>query len=446
MIPTDRRLIRGHVLALRSDPFAGDPEAALLDLPRGGVLIAGGRIAEVGDGAALARAHPDSAEEDMGDALILPGFVDCHVHYPQTAIVASWGARLIDWLNRYTFPEELRFADPAYARAQAERFLDLILAEGTASACVYATVHASSAEAIFAAAEARGLRLAAGKVLMDRNAPEGLTDDPETGAAESDALAARWHGRGRLSYAITPRFAPTSTREQLAAAGALRRARPDCLMQTHLSEQPEEIAWVRELFPEAEDYLAVYEAAGLAGPGAIMGHAIHLSERERAALAATGSAVAHCPTSNLFIGSGLCDVAGLAEAGVAVGLATDIGGGSSFSMLATMRAAYEVSQLRGRPLHPAQLLWLASEGSARAMRLGGVIGTLAEGAEADLVALEPGAIPALAQRAARAESAAELLFALQMLGDSRCVRAVWSAGRRVHDRHAPRPPVLDPDA
>ena len=172
MIPTDRRLIRGHVLALRSDPFAGDPEAALLDLPRGGVLIAGGRIAEVGDGAARARAHPDAAEEDIGDALILPAFVDCHVHYPQTAIVASWGARLIDWLNRYTFPEELRFADPAYARAQAERFLDLILAEGTASACVYATVHASSAEAIFAAAEARGLRLAAGKVLMDRNAPD----------------------------------------------------------------------------------------------------------------------------------------------------------------------------------------------------------------------------------------------------------------------------------
>ena len=424
------RLIRGRVLACRRDPFAGAPEDALLDLPGGGVLVEAGRIAAVGGGAALAAAHPGAEETDLGEALILPGFVDCHVHYPQTGIVASWGARLIDWLDRYTFPEELRFADPAYARAQAETFLDLILAEGTTSAAVYATVHPGSAEALFAAAVARGLRMAAGKVLMDRNAPAGLTDDPERGAAESEALIRRWHGRGRLSYAITPRFAPTSSPAQLAAAGALRAAHPDCLVQTHLSEQPEEIAWVAELFPEAEDYLAVYETAGLSGAGAIMGHAIHLTERERAALAASGAAVAHCPTSNAFIGSGLCDVMGLAEAGVTVGLATDVGGGSSFSMLTTMRAAYEVSALRGRPLHPAQMLWLATEGSARAMRLCGVVGTLAEGAEADLVAIDPGRIPALAQRAARAETAAELLFAVQMLGDARAVVGTWSGGRR----------------
>ncbi|MEO1688779.1 MAG: guanine deaminase [Pseudomonadota bacterium] len=427
----DETLLLGRTLAFASDPFEGTPERSATVEARGGVLLRGGRIAAVGGGAALRAAHPGAAVEDLGEALILPGFVDCHAHYPQTAIVASWGRRLIDWLNGYTFPEELRFAEPAYARAQAELYLDLILANGTTTACVYATVHPQSAEAIFAAAEARGLRLIAGKVMMDRNAPEGLTDTAERGAEESAALIARWHGRGRLSYAITPRFAPTSSPAQLAAAGALRAAHPDCLVQTHLSEQPEEIAWVAELFPDAPDYLGVYERFGLAGPGAIMGHAIHLTPRERAALAETGSGIAHCPTSNTFIGSGLCDVRGLVEGGAKVGLATDTGGGSSFSMLRTMAAAYEVSQLRGAPLHPAELLWLATEGSARALGLEGVVGRLEAGAEADVIALDPAATPVLAQRTARAEDVWDQIFAAQMLGDDRCVSGVWVAGRRV---------------
>ena len=421
----------GRVRAFRADPFLGAPERSAVYEARGGVLVEGGRISAVGEGAALRRAHPQAEVEDLGEALILPGFVDCHAHYPQTAIIASWGRRLIDWLNGYTFPEEMRFADAAYARARAELYLDLCLANGITTACVYATVHPQSAEAVFAAAEARGLRLIASKVMMDRNAPEGLRDDPERGAEESAALISRWHGRGRLSYAITPRFAPTSSEAQLAAAGALRAAHPECLVQTHLSEQPEEIAWVRELFARDADYLAVYERHGLAGAGAVMGHCIHLEPRERAALGASGASVAHCPTSNTFIGSGLCDVRGLREAGAKVGLATDVGGGSSFSMLRTMGAAYEVSQLHGAPLHPAELLWLASEGSARALGLSGVVGTLAAGAEADLIALDLRATPVLAQRASRAESVWEELFAAMMLGDDRCVSGVWVDGRRI---------------
>lgn len=424
-------LLLGRTLGFLRDPFEGAPERSARCEDRGGVLMRDGRIAAVGSGAALRAAHPGAMVEDLGDALILPGFVDCHAHYPQTAIIASWGRRLIDWLNGYTFPEELRFSDPAYGRVQAELYLDLILASGTTTACVYATVHPESAEAIFAAAEARGMRLIAGKVMMDRNAPEGLTDTAERGAEESAELIARWHGRGRLRYAITPRFAPTSSPAQLAAAGALRAANPDCLVQTHLSEQPEEIAWVAELFPDARDYLDVYERHGLAGAGSVMGHAIHLTQRERRALGTSGASVAHCPTSNAFIGSGLCDVRGLVEGGAKVGLATDTGGGSSFSMLRTMAAAYEVSQLRGAPLHPAELLWLATEGSARALGLEGVVGRLAEGAEADVIALDLSATPGLAQRTARAEDVWEQVFAAQMLGDDRCVSGVWVGGRRV---------------
>ena len=436
MTAPDARLILGRTLAFHADPFAVPPEEAAVHRRRGAVLVEGGRIAAVDEADRLRAAHPQAAVEDMGDCLILPAFVDCHVHYAQTGIIASWGRRLIDWLNGYTFPEELRFADPAHARAQAELYLDLCLANGIASACVYCTVHPESAEALLAAAQARGLRMTAGKVMMDRNAPEGLRDTAERGAAETEALIARWHGRGRLGVAVTPRFAPTSTPAQLEAAGAVWAAHPDCLMQTHLSEQPEEIAWVRELFPRARDYLDVYERAGLVGPGAIMGHAVHLTDRERARMAETGTGVAHCPTSNAFIGSGLCDVAGLARAGIPVGLATDVGGGSSFSMLATMRSAYEVAQLRGSALHPAQLLWLATEGSARVMRLSGVVGRLAPGAEADLVALDLAATPVLAQRTARARDVWEEVFAAQILGDDRCIRATWSGGRRLHDRDA----------
>ncbi len=420
-------LFLGQTVAFEADPFSAPPETALRHERRGAVLLSGGRIAAVGGRDSLVAAHPAARRVELGDLILAPGFVDGHVHYPQTRIVASWGERLIDWLNRYTFPEEMRFADPAYAAAVAEEWLDLLAANGTTAACTFCTIHPESVDAIFAAAERRAMALTAGKTMMDRNAPEGLRDDAKTGYDQSKALLARWHGVGRLEYAVTPRFAPTSTPEQLEAAGALWAEHPDCAMQTHLSEQPEEIEWVRSLFPGDADYLAVYERFGLSGPGAVMGHAIHLTERERKALAERGAAVAHCPTSNAFIGSGLCDVAGLKAMGVEVGLATDTGGGSSFSMLATMRSAYEIGQLRGAKLHPAQLLWLATEGSARTLRRPD-LGRLAAGAAADLVALDPSATPALAARAARAESIHDLLFALIILGDDRAVAETWIAG------------------
>jgi len=299
------------------------------------------------------------------------------------------------------------------------------------SAAAFCTIHPESVDALFQAGQARGMRLTAGKVMMDRNAPEGLRDTPQSGYDQSKALIDRWAGQGRLSYAVTPRFAPTSTPEQLEVAGALWAEHPDCAMQTHLSEQHEEIAWMKDLFPDDPDYLAVYQRFGLSGPGAIMGHAIHLTDREIAALRDTGAAVAHCPTSNAFIGSGMCDVTGLRAAGVPVGLATDVGGGSSFSMLATMRSAYEIGQLRGDALHPAQLWWLATAGSAAAMRVGEQIGGLAKGMEADLVILDPDATPVLAQRTQRAEDIWDVLFALIILGDDRAIHQTWVNGRDV---------------
>ncbi|MFN3971888.1 MAG: guanine deaminase [Gemmobacter sp.] len=419
-------LILGQVLTFADDPFVAGPQAAR-HWTRGGMLVEGGRIVAVGDGANLRAAHPGVRVTDYGAALISAGFVDAHVHYPQTAIIASWGKRLIDWLNRYTFPEEMRFADPAYAAEVAGRYCDLTLAQGTTSFCTYGTVHPVSVDAIMRAAQARGQRIWAGKTCMDRNAPAGLRDTPQSAYDDSRALLRAWHGVDRLSYVVTPRFSPTSTPEQLAALGALWREHPDCLMQTHLSEQVDEIAWVQGLFPQSRDYLDTYEAQGLLREGAVYGHAIHLTPRERARLAEAGASLVHCPTSNTFIGSGLFDM-GLARV-LRVGLATDTGGGSSFSMLRTMAAAYEVAQLRGQALHPAQLWWLATAGSARALHAGDRIGTIAPGMEADLVVIDLASAPAIAQAAARADDLWQALFPTIMMGDDRAIRAVWVGGR-----------------
>ncbi len=423
-----KRLFLGQTIAFKASPFDFGPDAAETD-SHGGVLVEHGRIAEVGHGPDMQARHPDAEVTDYGRHVILPGFVDAHVHYPQTAIIASWGKRLIDWLNTYTFPEEMRFGDADYAADIAGRYLDLALSNGTTTAASFATIHPESVDAIFMAAEARGMRMVAGKTCMDRNAPDGLQDTVQSAYDDSKALLERWNGKGRLGYAITPRFSPTSTREQLEALGALWSEHPECLMQTHLSEQVDEVAWVRDLFPEAEDYLSTYEAAGLIGPGALFGHAIHLTEREIARLSETGSAVVHCPTSNTFIGSGLFDAAGLARRNVTVGLATDTGGGSSFSMLRTMAAAYEVAQLRGQALHPSTLLWLATAGSAKAMRLDDKIGTLAIGKEADLVVLDLASTDAIRQRSERANDIWESVFPTIMMGDDRSIHDVIIAGQ-----------------
>jgi len=423
-------LILGQVLSYNADPFSEGPGAAQVERD-GGVLIDGGMIRATGPAKTLRAAHPMARVTDYGSALISAGFVDSHVHYPQTAIIASWGKRLIDWLNTYTFPEEMRFADPAYAAEIAARYFDLTLAQGTTTVCSYTTIHPASVEAFFDQARARGLRAYAGKTCMDRNAPDGLRDTAQSAYDDSAALLASWHGVDRLSYVVTPRFSPTSTPAQLEALGALWRANPTCLMQTHLSEQLDEIAWVRGLFPDARDYLDTYEAHGLLGAGGLYGHAIHLDPREVDRLTEMGAAVIHCPTSNCFIGSGLFDMQGLVARGLRVGLATDTGGGSSFSMLRTMASAYEVAQLRGVAVHPAQLWWLATVGSARALQADHQIGNIAPGMEADLVVIDLASTPAIAQATARAGNPWQQIFPTIMMGDDRAIKAVWVNGRLI---------------
>ncbi|MFK7938685.1 MAG: guanine deaminase [Roseovarius sp.] len=417
-----------------------DPSAPVTELPGSvqlheAVAVADGHILAVGPRRALQDRYPTAHRHDYADALILPGFVDAHMHYPQTGIIASWGKRLVDWLNTYTFPEELLFEDPAYCATIAARYLDLALANGTTTMSSFCTIHPSSVTAFFEAAQLRNMRVVAGKTCMDRNAPDGLRDTAQTAYDQSEAAIRQWHGQGRLSYAITPRFSPTSSPEQLHALGALWAAYPDCLMQTHLSEQHDEVAWVASLFPDARDYLDTYEAHGLLGERGLYGHAIHLTPRECDRLAETGAALIHCPTSNNFIGSGLFDMGARLSEGQHVGLATDTGGGSSFSMLRTMAAAYETAQLSGTVLHPAQMLWLATAGSARALHLQGKIGTLAAGMEADMVVLDLASTPAIAQRAARADDLWEAVFPTLMMGDDRAVQAVWIAGQPVASAH-----------
>ena len=422
-------ILTGQVLTFTGSPFQGDPtgSARLSEA----VLMQCGRITATGTLAEMQAIAPGAQVQGQGDALIMAGFVDAHAHYPQTAMIASWGKRLIDWLNSYTFPEEMRFKEAAYAADIAGRYLDLTLSNGTTSVCSYCTIHATSVDAFFAAAQTRNQRVFAGKTCMDRNAPEGLRDTAQSGYNDSKALLEKWHGVDRLSYAITPRFSPTSTPEQLEAMGALWAEHPDCLMQTHLSEQTDEIDWVKSLYPEARDYLDTYETHGLLGARGLYGHAIYLEERERDRLREVGGALIHCPTSNTFIGSGLFNTAARIAEGQRVGLATDTGGGSSFSMLRTMAAAYEIGQLTGTALHPAQLLWLATVGSAETLHMGGIIGNVTPGAEADVIAIDLASTPAIAQRHAQASDLWEAVFPTIMMGDDRAIRQVWLAGKPV---------------
>ena len=425
-----KHLLLGQTLGFSGNPLLGDWANTTHFDSAGGVLIEGDRIIATGPGATLRAQNPDVAIMDYGDALISAGFVDAHMHYPQTGIIASWGKQLIDWLNTYTFPEESRFGDRAYADDVAGRALDLALAHGTTTLTSFCTIHPESVDAFFEAAATRNMAVVAGKTCMDRNAPDTLRDTAQSAYDDSKALLEKWHGANRAHYAITPRFSPTSTPEQLTALGALWAEHPECLMQTHLSEQLPEISWVKELFPQARDYLDTYEAFGLLGARGLYGHAIHLEDREISRLAEVGAAVIHCPTSNTFIGSGLFDLMGLAKSQLSIGLATDTGGGSSFSMLRTMAAAYEIGQLRGTALHPSQLMWLATEGSAGALKLLGEIGHLGAGAMADIAVLDLKSTPAIAQRANRADDIWGSLFPTIMMGDDRAVRDVWVAGQR----------------
>ena len=427
----NRKIIKGRALSFSENPFNHHFNFHSLSPDNKYIYVNNGLIEGIGDTPNLNPAYDNAERIDPGDHVIMGGFVEAHFHYPQTAIIASWGKRLIDWLNTYTFPEEMRFGDPTYAAEIAERYVEFALHNGTTSMASYCTIHPESVEAFFTAAADRNMCVVAGKTCMDRNAPDGLRDSAKSAYDDSKALIERWQSKGRAHYAITPRFSPTSTPEQLEALGALWAEHPECLMQTHLSEQTDEIAWVRELFPNARDYLDTYETFGLLGERGLYGHAIHLEPREMDRLAEVGASVVHCPTSNTFIGSGLFNTAGMMAREINVGLATDTGGGSSFSMLRTMAATYEIAQLRGVALHPAQLLWLATCGSARALHLDNQIGNIASGMAADMVVLDLASTPAIAQRSARAEDIWEEIFPTIMMGDDRAIAATYVAGQRV---------------
>ena len=434
MMSNTRKAYRAAILHSLADPAVVGVEQSYEYFEDGILLIENGKVAQVGAAAELLPKLAGVEVQHYRDALITPGFIDTHIHYPQTGMIASYGEQLLDWLNTYTFPTEQQFKDKAHASDVAAIFLKELLRNGTTTALVFGTVHPQSVDAFFEQADKLNLRMIAGKVLMDRNAPDYLTDTAESGYAESKALIERWHGKGRLHYAVTPRFAPTSTPEQLELAGKLLGEYPDLYMHTHLSENRKEIEWVKELFPERKGYLDVYDHHKLIGPRAVFAHGVHLCDDECKRLAETGSAVAFCPTSNLFLGSGLFDLNKLEAHGVRVGLGTDVGAGTSFSQLQSLNEAYKVMQLQGKKLDPFKSLYLATLGGANALYLDDQLGNFLPGKDADFLVLDYNATPLISYRMQQAKSLEERLFALTMLGDDRAVKETFAAGVSVHQR------------
>ena len=424
---------RAALFHLLGDPAGGGADAYAWH-PDGLLLVEDGVIQACGAYADIAPQLGDTPVEVLAGKLITPGFIDLHVHFPQTDIIAAHGAQLLDWLEQHIFPAEAAFADPAHAADTAQFFVSELLRNGTTTALVFASVHKGSVEALFSEALARNMRLIAGKVLMDRNAPAELQDTVEKGRRETLELIAEWAGKGRLGYAVTPRFAITSTDAQLAMAGEIVRNHPDVWMQTHLAENRAELEAVAELFPDAEDYLNVYELYGLVGPRSVFAHCIHLDDGAFARMAAAGSSAAFCPTSNLFLGSGLFNWKAAHDHGVKVGVGTDVGAGTSFSVLHTLGEAYKVGQLGGQALDPFQAFYLATLGGARALGLDNRIGNLAPGKEADFLVLDMAATPLLKRRLANTTSLSERLFVLSVLGDDRVVERVYLAGALQHQR------------
>jgi guanine deaminase len=396
-----------------------------------GLLVVGpdatGRkvVRAAGDHASLMDRFPGVAVEDLRGRIIAPGFVDMHIHYPQTDVIGAPAAGLLPWLEQYTFPHESRFSDEGHAREVAGFFFDELQRHGVTTALTFATSHPQSVDAAFKEARARGLRFITGKVLQDRHSPDGVRDDTEQSLIDTETLIGRWHGVDRLGYAITPRFAPTSSPAQLRGAGELAAKYPDVWIQSHVAENVDEVKWVGELFPRSRSYLGVYGDFGLLRERAIYAHCIHLDAADRALMCETGAAAAISPTSNLFLGSGFFDHAAADAAGMRYGLASDVGGGTSFSPFHTMLAAYcvgrEGQSKTGMSLTPGQLWWQHTSGAAQALGLDGVVGNLQTGCEADFVVLNPRATPLLARKTAQASRLDELLFALIVLGDDRVV-------------------------
>jgi guanine deaminase len=432
---SSKKAYRAAILHSIADPAEVGPQASYEYFADGVMLVEDGKISAVGPASELlGKLGADVEVTEYKDALITPGFIDTHIHLPQTGMIGAYGERLLDWLNTYTFPCEKQFADPVHSAQVADIFLKELLRNGTTTALVFGSVHKESVEALFEAAHTLNLRLIAGKVMMDRNAPDYLTDTAESSYADSKALIERWHGKGRLHYAVTPRFAPTSTPEQLAMAGKLLSEFPDLYMQTHISENPEEVQWVKALFPERSGYLDVYDHYKLLGERSVFAHGVHLCDHECARLAETGSAVAFCPTSNLFLGSGLFNLPMAEKHKLNVGIGTDVGGGTSFSILQTLNEAYKVMQMQGARLNPFKSLYLATLGGARALRLDDRVGSLRIGNEADFVVLDYHATPLLSYRLQQATDIAERLFVLMTLGDDRAVLQTYAAGQMVHAR------------
>ena len=425
---------RGSILHFLGDPDSADKQCYEYFWD-GLMIIENGHIHSLCDAAkGITNLEPDVQVIEHPNSLIMPGFVDCHIHFPQTEVIAAYGEQLLQWLNKYTFPAEGKFKDKTYAKTMAEQFLNELLRAGTTTALVFGTVHKQSVDAFFEACEQRNLRMIAGKVMMDRNAPEYLTDDPESSYADSKDLIEKWHNRGRLNYAITPRFAPTSSKEQLQKAGQLLSEYPDVYMQTHLSENLDEITWVKELFPESESYLDAYDRAGLLGRRSVFAHCIHLDDKEWQRMAESQSGIAFCPTSNLFLGSGLFNLNRAEKEKINVGLATDVGGGTSFSMLQTMNEAYKVLQMRGDTLSILKMFYLATLGGAETLDLSDKIGNFEIGKEADFIVLDKACTPLIKMRLEKCSDILEELFVLGILGDDRAVKQTWSAGQKVHDR------------
>ncbi len=429
--------LRGRLLWFTADPHQAG-EAAHRYVEDGLLVVSGGLVRAAGEARVLLPGlPPGTAIADHRPHLIMPGFIDAHLHMPQTQVIASYGAQLMDWLAKYTFVEEQKLAQQGHADKLSAFLLDELLASGTTTAAVYCSVHAQSAEAFFTQSHRRNLRMIAGKVMMDRNAPPALTDTAESGYRDSKALIARWHGKGRQLYAITPRFAITSSPEQMAAAQRLAQEHPDCFVQTHLDENRAEIAFARELYPQAADYAGIYEDYGLLGRRTLLGHCIHMTKREWRALAEHGAVAVFCPTSNLFLGSGLFDWARARQEGVRVALATDIGGGTSYSMLRTAAEAYKVLQLQGQSLSAFEALYAITLGNAVALGLDRLIGSFEPGREADIAVLDTAATRAMAHRLETARDLAEELFVLVTLGDERNVVATYVAGERTTGAHRP---------
>ena len=426
------RAHRGAILHFRSDPGAADDPSSFEFLDDGLLVILDGHVAAIGPAQELLPNLPEDLEVvGHADSILMPGFVDTHIHYPQTDVIGSGGRQLLDWLQDYTFPTERRFSDPVYARGVAELFLDELVRNGTTTAMVFCTVHRASVDAFFESAAARSMRMVAGKILMDRNSPEYLCDTVATGEHDSRELIQKWHGHERLSYAITPRSAITSSEAQLQSAGQLAKEFQDVLIQTHVSENLEEIAWVKQLFPQARSYLDVYDSYGLIRDRAIYAHCIHLDQADRARMAQSGAAAAFCPASNLYLGSGLFDIAAADASGMPFSIATDVGGGNHFSMLRTLGDAYKIAQLSHQHLSPLRAFYLATLGGARALGLDGQIGRFTVGAEADFIVLNLRATPLIARRTTQSRTLAEKLLVLMALGDDRVVSHTYVLGREV---------------